>query len=63
MMAEWVKKTSLPLIDRLREIEAGFEAVVAEYLKREAEKVEHLAKVLTEHQQITAATKKPGEEP
>ena len=62
-MAEWVKKTSLPLIDRLKEIQAGFEAVVAEYLKREAEKVKHLTKVLTEHQQSAGATKKPGDKP
>ena len=62
-MAEWVKKTSLPLIDRLKGIQAGFDAVVAEYLKREAEKVEHLAKVLTEHQQNTGTMKKPGDEP
>lgn len=62
-MAEWVKKTSLPLIDRLREIQVGFEAVLAEYLKREAERVEHLAKVLAEHQQNNGPTKKPGDEP
>lgn len=61
-MAEWVKKTSLPLIDRLKEIEAGFEAVLAEYLKQEAERIEYLAKVLAEHQRDLNARAQCSEE-